>query len=96
MEKCECTQESRIKYLEQMTDKNNEEHKEIYQKLELIGKDAVRMDERFTNIMATLNQINCTLSELKGKDGKKWETFVGAIIIAAASGLIGYFFSTLG
>lgn len=85
----------RVKYLEMGSQKNDIDHKDFLQRFEKIGCDNVRMEERYINIMATLNQVSATLTELKGKDGKRWEMIVGAIIVAAVSGAVGYFFSRL-
>jgi hypothetical protein len=85
----------RVRYLEDGSEKNDADHKEFQKRFEQLGKDGVRMEERFINIMTTLNQMSCTLSELKGKDGKRWEMIVGAIIVAAVSGAVGYFLSRL-
>lgn len=83
--------ETRIKYLEDEGIKNEQEHKDFMTRFETIGKDGVRMEERFLNIMSTLNQMSCTLNELKSKDGKYWQTMVTTVIAVVVTAAVTWF-----
>ena len=77
--------EYRLKALEDDSARNQATHKEFFARFEAIGKEHVRIDTQYGNIMTTLGTLSSSIEELKARPTKRWESVVSAIIAGVVS-----------
>jgi len=94
-----CFMQQRIENLEKEL-KDEKEHSSrarqaIYDKLEDHRTQLAVTDERYKQILNTLNELKSTVDELADNPTKRWNTLVTTGITAMCSGLVGYVLSTI-
>lgn len=94
-----CPIEQRIARLEQefATEKehSSKARQAIYDKLENHKTQLAVTDERYRQILNTLNELKSTVDELADNPAKHWNTLITTGITAMCSGLVGYVLSTI-
>lgn len=90
-----CSHEIELEALKRDMEKNSQQHREFYDKFnDLTTKQAIA-DERYNNILAVQNDIKSTVTELKEKPAKRWDsislTVITTIISLIIGGIIGSF-----
>ena len=90
-----CIHAVEIEALKDDMKRNSEQHREFYDKFtDLTTKQAIA-DERYNNILAVQNDIKSTVTELKEKPAKRWDsitlTVITTIISLILGGVIGSF-----
>lgn len=77
--------EFRLQALEEDSKRNQTTHKEFFARFEAIGKEHVRIDTQYGNIMTTLGTLSGSIEELKARPTKRWESVVSALIAGVVS-----------
>ena len=78
---CEnCVMKQRVEALEKDIERNQTTHREFYGKFEALGKQQAIIDERYSNIQATLVDIQADLRAIKEKPAKRWENITNAVL----------------
>lgn len=94
-----CPMEQRIARLEQdfaaEKEHSSKARQVIYDKLENHKTQLAVTDERYKQILNTLNELKSTVDELADNPKKRWNTLVQTGITAICSGLVGYVLSTV-
>lgn len=93
-----CPMEQRIARLEQdfafEKEHSSKARQAIYDKLENHKTQLAVTDERYRQILSTLNELKSTVDELADNPAKHWNTLITTGITAMCSGLVGYILST--
>ena len=96
LEQCEkCINERRILILEEAEKLNREAHNKIYGRLEETNVNYTETRLNIQNIFKTLDEMSRDIKSMKERDGKRWDSVVTSIIVAIASGAVGFFISKL-
>lgn len=82
-----CKMEERIRQLEQKMQKNSEEHKEFYSRLEQVNLKSLKLDIMVGNLESMLKDIANDVKELKDKPLSRGEKFTSAVITAIGSSI---------
>lgn len=94
-----CPMEQRIARLEQEfaieKEHSSKARQAIYDKLENHKTQLAVTDERYRQILNTLNELKSTVNELADNPAKHWNTLITTGITAMCSGLVGYVLSTI-
>lgn len=94
-----CPMEQRIARLEQEfaieKDHSSKARQAIYDKLENHRTQLAVTDERYKQILSTLNELKSTVDELADNPKKRWNTLVNTAITAMCGGIVGYVLSAV-
>ena len=94
-----CPMEQRIARLEQEfaieKEHSSKARQAIYDKLENHKTQLAVTDERYKQILSTLNELKSTVDELADNPTKRWDTLITTGITAMCSGIVGYVLSTV-
>lgn len=94
-----CPMEQRIARLEQdfasEKEHSSKARQAIYDKLENHKTQLAVTDERYRQILSTLNELKSTVDELADNPAKHWNMLITTGITAMCSGLVGYVLSTI-
>ena len=94
-----CPMEQRIARLEQEfaieKDHSSKARQAIYDKLENHRTQLAVTDERYKQILNTLNELKSTVDELADNPKKRWNTLVNPAITAMCGGIVGYVLSAV-
>ena len=99
MNECEnkCINEHRFKQIEddlkQKKEKNSEDHKEFYNRIEKTEKDMVESTSDRKHINEKLDKIDVNVETLMQKPAKRYDTVVTGIITAVIGALVGFLLS---
>lgn len=89
-----CPMEQRIARLEQEfaieKEHSSKARQAIYDKLENHKTQLAVTDERYKQILNTLNELKSTVDELADNPAKHWDTLITTGIAAMCSGIVGY------
>lgn len=92
-----CENEHRIKRLEddfkELKNKNSDDHKEFYDRIESVEKDMVESQGDRQHITQQLNEINLNVKSLMQKPGKRYETIVTSVLTAVIGAIVGFLLS---
>lgn len=75
--------------------KYSESRQRLYTRIEQLERAAAVTDERYSRILAEIEEINEKLKDLSAKPAKRMDTAVTAMITAAVGGFIGFIISKL-
>lgn len=94
-----CPMEQRIARLEQEfsieKEHSSKARQAIYDRLESHKTQLAVTDERYKQILNTLNDLKSTVDELADNPRKRWNTVVTASITAMCGGIVGYVLSVV-
>ena len=86
---CEsCKNEDRIKALEQDSQRNQQTHKEFFNKFEESRTADAVTQERYQQILATMSEVKEDVKALKEKPAKRWEQVINIVLQWAVLGLL--------
>lgn len=86
---CEnCQLEKRVDALEKDSLRNQNTHREFYNRFEELKIDAAGSRKDYQTIMATLAEVKSDVKELKDKPAKRWDQVVEIILQWAIVGLL--------
>ncbi len=88
--------EQRVSALEQCDQKNQNAHREFYNRLQVVEVSYAVSQERHEQILKRFDSITGKLEELTSHSGKRWNGLVDKSLFAGAGILVAYFFSQLG
>lgn len=94
-----CQLEHRVNALETAF-KEEQEHsskarKDIYNRLENHNTQIAVTDERYKQILATLNELKSTVDTLAEDPANQWKSLKTAVVAALCSGVAGYVISAI-
>ena len=91
-----CTYKSNIERLEKADEQNKKAHRNFYDRFEKYSNEQTRIDERYNNICATLEEMKTSLTIIQNSAGKKWnalsQTTVGAVVGGVIAIIISFIF----
>ena len=86
--------EHRIKRLEEdlrdLKNKNSDDHKEFYDRIENVEKDMIESQGDRQHITKQLNEINLNVKSLMQQPGKRYETIVTSVLTGVIGAIIGF------
>ena len=86
---CEnCKNEDRIRQLELDSERNQKTHKEFFGRFEKLERENAVTDERYQQLLVTMNEIKVDVRELQEKPARRWEQIVGIVMQWAVLGLL--------
>ena len=89
-----CVNEHRIKRLEEdlrdLKNKNSDDHKEFYDRIENVEKDMIKAQGDRQHITKQLNEINLNVKSLMQQPGKRYETIVTSVLTGVIGAIIGF------
>lgn len=85
-----CQLIERIKSLEDDSKRNQESHKEFYNRFENQTTAQAVTDERYKTILNTLTTLAGKVDAISSGSGKKWDVLMNSIISGFGGGLIGF------
>jgi chromosome segregation ATPase len=83
--------EYRIERLEDDAAKNKSAHKEFYSRFEDIGKEQVKTETTYANILEKLGSLEAKVDGLASKPARRWESVVATLIAALVAAAVAYF-----
>lgn len=83
-----CTLEQSVTNLKEESKENQIAHKEIYAKMEKISQDNAIANERYQQILISMNELKADVKELKDKPAKKWDQLMSIVLQWAVLGLL--------
>ncbi len=92
MENCNtgCINEHRIMELEKDIQRNQQTHKEFFDRFEKINERVVGYEKDMTYLRTTVADISKDVKEIKEKPGKRWDTVVVCILTSVIGAIIGF------
>ena len=91
-----CKMESRIECLEKEAMRNQDTHKEFFNRIEGQEKHMAITEERYNQIRTDTTEIKEQIRTLSEKPAKRWESLVGAVIGALVAGIIAFMLTKVG
>lgn len=91
-----CIHESTIAELRKDSERNSEQHREFYKKLGELDTSIVLANERYSNVLAGINELKLSVNELKDKPAKKWDSVAMTIISCIVTGIVIFLLSKVG
>lgn len=91
-----CLYESTIEALKNDADRNSEQHREFYGKFNELNTALAINSERYTNVLAGINELKTAVNELKEKPAKRWDNVVMTIISCLATGVVAFILARVG
>lgn len=92
--KSECMNEHRFKQIEndlkELQEKNSQDHKEFYNRIEKAEKDMVESRGDRKHMREKLDKIDFNVESLMQKPAKRWESVVGYVLSALVGAFIAY------
>lgn len=85
-----CPLVEKIKNLEEDSRRNQETHKEFYNRFENQTMAQAVTDERYNTILNTLTTLTGKVDALSADPGDKWKTLTSSVISGFGGGLIGF------
>lgn len=85
-----CSNEHRIKTIENDLKRNSEQHREFYGRLEEAKTVDAVTQERYQQILATMSEIKSDIVLLKEKPSRRWDTIITAIITSGVGAFVGF------
>lgn len=89
--------ETRVVQLEKDSERNSNQHREFYDKFGKIDTKVAVTDERYSNILATLENANASIEQTRKKidemsiePAKKWNNLIACLISGTVSIILGY------
>lgn len=99
MNECEnkCVNEHRFRKIEedlkQLRERNSEDHKEFYNRIEEVEKDMVESQGDRKHINEKLDRIDMNVESLMQKPAKRYDTVVTGVITTLVGALVGFLLS---
>lgn len=84
-----CNMEQRITALERDSERNQHTHKEFYDKFEGLTTRQAVLDEKFSQIMSGIGDLQKDMKEIKEKPAKRWDAVVSTVLQWAVLLLLG-------
>jgi len=75
--------------------KNEKDIEALYGKVNNIDVSRAETSTNMLHVMEALGRVEQSVEDLKNRPRKHWDSFVGALIGALASGLVGFLLATL-
>lgn len=83
----------RVTNIEDKLVQNEKTHKEFFHRLEELGKDNIRTEERYATILeklGKLDKLEARFELLADTKSDKWDKFKWLIVGSGAAGMVGY------
>lgn len=92
MEDCKtvCMNEYRIKELENDIRRNQQTHKEFFDRFEKINAQVVGYEKDMSYLRTMVADISKDIKEIKEKPAKRWDTVVVCILTSVVGAVIGF------
>lgn len=88
--------EQRVNALEQCDQKNQNAHREFYNRLQVVEVSYAISQERHEQIMKRLDTLNRTLEELSSHSGKRWNGLVDKALYGGVGVIVAYMLTQIG
>lgn len=88
--------EQRVSALEQSDHKNQNAHREFYNRLQVVEVSYAIAQERHEQIMKRFDTLNGKLEELTSHSGKRWNGLVDKALFAAVGIIVAFILSQVG
>lgn len=90
-----CIHSADIQQLKQDSERNSTQHREFYDKFNDITTKQAIADERYNNILAVQNEIKSSVTDLKEKPAKRWDSITLGAITSIVGLILGYIINQL-
>ncbi len=74
--------------LKEESKENQSAHREIYAKIEKISQENAVANERYQQILTSMNELKADVKELKERPGKKWDFLMSIVLQWAVLGIL--------
>lgn len=95
MPNCEsvCMNEYRIKELEKDIQRNQQTHKEFFDRFERMNERVVGYEKDMSYLKSTVADISRDVKEIKEKPAKRWDSAVMYLITSVIGAVVGFLLS---
>lgn len=93
----DCPNLHRLQSLEEdyhaFKEKNSADHKEFYNRIEMLEKESALHKNDLEHIKETVDEVNTNVKSLMAMPGKRYETLIVSVITALAGTFVGFLLS---
>lgn len=84
-----CVTKAELEELKRDCERNSSQHREFYARFAELEKSIAISDERYNNLLAIMTEVKTSVTEIKEKPSKRWETVIACILTTVVGGIIG-------